>query len=214
MAVNYNQNQDGYQLEWDSTITKSDEEYVIFPEGKYPFEVVNFERGQHNGSEKLPPCKKVTVQLRFRDNAGRTTIVRENLFLYSTQMNKLCRFFEAIGQGPDEQGNIRMNWNAVIGSTGSATLGIRTYNGNKYNEIKRFEKPDTNATPGYGAPQQGYQSAANANPAPAFGGFGSHQAQPGTYPMVNTPTPWDGGGQPQQSQPQQTTFQGYTVGKF
>lgn len=210
MADNYNQNQTGHQLDWNSTITKTEEEYVIFPEGIYDFEIINFERGQHNGSEKLPPCKKVTVQFRLRNNEGQTTVVRENLFLYSTQMNKLCRFFEAIGQGPDAQGNIRMNWNAVIGSTGRAQVGVRTYNGNKYNEIKRYEKPSAPAAPNYGAPQQTYQQtyqpAPPTAPAPTFG---TPQPQQATYPVVNTPTPWDGSGQLQQ-----TPFQGYNGGKF
>ncbi len=200
--MNNSQDQGGYALDWDSNITRSEGEFVVLPVGDYGFEVVNFERGQHNGSEKLPPCKKVTLQLRVKDATGQSVTVRENLFLYSTQMNKLCAFFESIGQGPDAQGNIRMNWNAVIGSKGRVNLGIREYNGKKYNEVKRFLKPSAQ---GFAAvPQQSYaapQSYTAPNPAPQQG-FG----------QVNTPTPWDNPAQ-QQNYSQQT-FGSYTGGKF
>lgn len=209
MDNNYNMNssqeQGGYALDWDSSITRSEGEFIVFPNGDYDFEVVSFERGQHNGSEKLPPCKKVTLQLRAKDANGQTVTVRENLFLYSTQMNKLCAFFESIGQGPDAQGNIRMNWNAVIGSKGRASLGVREYNGRKYNEVKRFLKPSAQGFAA--APQQNYAAPAPQQSYAAPQGYAAPNspAPQQNFAQVNTPTPWDG---------QQQTFGAYTGGKF
>ena len=34
-----------------------------------------------------------------------------------------------------------MNWNAVAGSGGRCKLGIKTYEGKQYNEIKKFYEP-------------------------------------------------------------------------
>lgn len=44
-----------------------------------------------------------------------------------------------------------MNWNAVPGAAGRLKLGIRTYDGKNYNEVKQFyPKEDSGAkfTPG------------------------------------------------------------------
>ena len=37
---------------------------------------------------------------------------------------------------------LRMNWNAVPGATGRCKVGTRVYNGNEYNEIKKFYPKD------------------------------------------------------------------------
>ena len=51
------------ELDWDDTIEKESGEYVLLPEGDYPFLVESFDRARHAGSEKLPqqytwPCSK------------------------------------------------------------------------------------------------------------------------------------------------------------
>gem|GEM_PF-6484051 len=53
-----------------------------------------------------------------------------------------------------------MNWNAVSGARGRAKIGIREYQGKKYNEVTRFLEPGAAPTAPYQAP------AAPAAPAP------------------------------------------------
>ena len=53
------------ELDWNDTIEKDGDEFVLLPEGDYDFEVISFERGRHPGSEKLPPCNKATLSIKL-----------------------------------------------------------------------------------------------------------------------------------------------------
>ena len=88
--------------------------------------------------------------------------VRKDLFLHSKCEGVLCAFFTCIGQRKHGQ-RVSMNWSAVTGARGRAKVGKRTYNGNTYNEIKRFlEPPET----GYAAPVQQAYPQSYTQPAP------------------------------------------------
>ncbi len=146
----------GRELDWDDTIEKDYSEFVPLPEGDYSFTVEDFERGRHNGSEKLPPCNKAVLKIRI-ENEEREVVLTHNLFLHTNMEGRLSEFFSAIGQKKKGE-RLRMNWNQVTGATGRLKLGIRTRvsekdgKTRKYNEIKRFyPKEDTGApkfTPG------------------------------------------------------------------
>ena len=45
-------------LSWDDEFTNEQQEFVLLPEGEYPFEVTGMERARFDGSAKLPPCKR------------------------------------------------------------------------------------------------------------------------------------------------------------
>jgi hypothetical protein len=129
---------------WDDQIENDGPEYVTLPEGDYDFEVINFERGRHNGSEKLPPCNKATVHIKVVGAEG-TTIIKHNLFLHSITEGMLCAFFTAIGQRKKGE-KVTMNWNAVTGSIGRCKVGIKKFTGDDgnektFNEIKKFYEP-------------------------------------------------------------------------
>ena len=132
-------------FDWNDTI-EHDSEFVLFPEGDYDFEVVSFERARHPGSEKLPPCNKAVLSLRFTSPDLGTTTIKHNLFLHSKTEGMLCAFFTAIGQRKHGE-KLAMNWNTVVGSRGRAKLGVRSWKNNdgedrQSNEIKRFYEPD------------------------------------------------------------------------
>lgn len=127
------------ELGWDDQIENDGSEFVVLPEGDYNFEVVSFERGRHNGSDKLPPCNKATVNIKVKGAEGETTI-KHNLFLHSKTEGMLCAFFTAIGQRKHGE-KVTMNWNAVPGSVGRCKVGIKKYEGKEYNEIKKFYEP-------------------------------------------------------------------------
>lgn len=132
----------GFEIAWDGEIENDSPDFVTLPEGDYKFEVVKFERARHNGSEKLPPCNKAIVHLKIEGAEG-ISIIKHNLFLYSTCEGMLCAFFTAIGQRKHGE-RLKMNWQTVVGSKGSAKIGIRKWtnesNGKEYtaNEVTRF----------------------------------------------------------------------------
>ena len=157
MAMNENYAVDR-ELNWDDAIENDGPEFILLPEGDYDFVVDHFDRERHNGSEKLPPCWKAVVYLKIETPQG-VANVRHNLFLHTKTEGMLCAFFTAIGQRQHGQ-RITMNWNAVSGARGRAKIGIREYQGKKYNEVKRFLEPGAAPTAPYQAP------AAPAAPAP------------------------------------------------
>lgn len=128
---NYN-NQHGYQNQqnpsqnfesygWDDEVEEADEYPLIAP-GVYQFEVVSFERGQFNGSEKVGPCNTVKVQFSVNAN-GDTVPFTHNFFLNSMNNNRrmITGFFESIGEQvtikPNGKKSVRMNWLGIPGKT-------------------------------------------------------------------------------------------------
>lgn len=135
---------EGRELGWEDIIENDGPEFVILPEGDYDFEVVNFERARHNGSEKLPPCNKAIVHIKIEAPQGTATI-KHNLFLHTITEGMLCAFFTGIGQRKKGE-KVTMNWNKVIGSKGRAKVIIRKWTNDEgrelqSNEIKKFYEP-------------------------------------------------------------------------
>ena len=130
---------DGYVFSWDSEIENDSPDFILLPDGDYDFVVERFERGRYEGGDKIPACPKATLYLRFETAEGTTTI-RKDLLLHSKVEGVLCAFFTCIGQRKHGQ-RVSMNWAAVPGAKGRARIGKRTYNGNTYNEVKRFLEP-------------------------------------------------------------------------
>lgn len=142
--ANTNEKFEDGELDWDADIENDGPEFMLLQEGDYDFTVIDFERGRHNGSEKLPACNKAVVHLKVETPEG-VAIIRHNLFLHTKTEGMLCAFFTAIGMRKKGE-RLRMNWNAVPGSRGRAKIGIRTYNDKQYNEIKKFYEPDEAAS--------------------------------------------------------------------
>lgn len=145
----------GYELGWDGEIENDSPENVLLPEGEYNFVVERFERGRYEGGDKLPACNKATVFFKFSGPQGEC-VVRKDFFLHSKCEGILCAFFTCIGQRQHGQ-RIQMNWSAVPGASGRAKIGTRTYNGNTYNEIKRFIEPELSAQNQQPCQQPAYQ---------------------------------------------------------
>lgn len=130
---------------WEDEIEKDSDEWVLLPEGDYDFTVTAFERGRHQGSDKLPPCNKAILTLKVEGAEGETTIVH-NLFLHSKTEGMLSAFFCAIGQKKHGE-KLRMNWQNVIGSKGRCKVYIDNWKGRdgeekQSNKIKRFYDPE------------------------------------------------------------------------
>lgn len=146
-----NQNQ-GYVLDWDSAIEKDAPDFILLKEGDYDFEITNFERQRHNGSQngKLPPCPKAVVTLHIegvdKDGNPGVTNITHNLFLHSSCESLLSSFFAGIGRKRKGE-RLVMDWSNLIGVRGYAHVGVREWTGKdgetKYsNEVKRFYTPE------------------------------------------------------------------------
>ncbi|MDD3395149.1 MAG: DUF669 domain-containing protein [Anaerotignum sp.] len=136
------------ELGWNDTIEK-DSDFILLPEGDYDFKVVKFERGRHQGSEKLPPCNKAILTLEIDSPEGAVTITH-NLFLHSKTESMLSTFFTAIGQKKKGE-KVSMNWNAVPGARGRCRVYQDSWTGDdkverKSNKIKKFYEA-TNTAP-------------------------------------------------------------------
>lgn len=139
------------ELGWDDQIENDGPEFVLLPEGDYNFEVTSWERGRHNGSEKLPPCNMAIVNIKVEGEGGTSTI-KHRLFLHSKTEGMLCAFFTAIGQRKRGE-RVTMNWNAVTGSKGRCKVSIHRWQGNdgktlESNDIKKFYEPEEGANNG------------------------------------------------------------------
>lgn len=128
------------ELEWNDVIEKDGGDYVLLPEGDYDFTVESFDRGRHNGSDKLPPCNKAMLKLRVESPQG-TAYINHNLFLHTITEGMLSSFFASIGQKRKGE-PLRMDWNRVPGSRGRAKIGVYRYmkdgEERQVNEVKRF----------------------------------------------------------------------------
>lgn len=133
------------ELGWDDSIQKDNMEFITLPEGDYDFTVESFDRGRHNGSEKLPPCNKAILKIRIDAPEGEVYI-NHNLFLHSRVEGLLSAFFTSIGLKKKGE-PLRMNWQAVPGCKGRLKLGIRHYQKDgedrTINEVKQFYPKET-----------------------------------------------------------------------
>lgn len=142
------------EIGWDEAIWNDSPEFVVLPEGDYDFEVIDFERGRHPGSEKLPPCNKAIVHIKVEGPEG-VTIIKHNLFLHTITEGMLCSFFTAIGQRQKGE-RVNMNWGSIIGAKGRAKIGIRKFKNDEgremtFNEIKKFYNKEEGQQVGFEA---------------------------------------------------------------
>ncbi len=160
------------ELNWDDEIVK-DSDFVLIPEGDYNFTVTAFDRARHEGSDKLPPCNKAIITLRIALPDGTTQELKHNLFLHSKCEGLLSAFFTAIGQKKKGE-PLRMNWGAILGTTGRCKVSVRTWKGKngedmRSNDIKKFYAPEDIAPvqPASGQPVAYGYTQPPVQPAPA-----------------------------------------------
>ena len=188
------------ELGWDDEISR-ESDFTIIPEGDYDFTVTGFERGRHDGSEKLPPCNMAIVSLAVALPDGSTTTLKHRLFLHSRCEGLLSAFFTGIGLKRKGE-PLRMNWNAVPGAHGRCKITVRSWKGKngedmQSNDIKKFYDTYDSApqaqqqyqqpTPQqYAQPVQQAPQNAPANQQPASG----QQPATGQPTGVFTPGKW------------------------
>ncbi len=130
-----------FGMGWDDEI-ENEGNFTVVPDGDYDFVVKAFERGLYEPKEgsKIPQCNKATLSIEISNAAGEKTTIEHRLYLCKSQEWKLSDFFIAIGQKKHGE-PLRPVWNSVTGSRGKCKVGKREYNGNTFNEIKKFYDP-------------------------------------------------------------------------
>ena len=153
-------NNEGFALDWDAELTNEQKEFVLLPEGDYPFEVTQMERSHFEGSAKLPPCSMAKLTIRVYGGDKGDATVTHRLYLHTKTQGLLGAFFESIGQCKRGE-TFRPHWNEAIGSKGLCRLGIHDYvkkdgTSGQSNEIVRFLPPLVPKA----APSQGWTQGA------------------------------------------------------
>lgn len=128
------------EYDWDEKIDNPDEgDFTILPDGIYPFEVQQWDRGEFEGSDKLPACKSATVHIKFDGGSHGEVTVQHKLFLHSKMTGLLSQFFKGIGLR--ESGDpLVLCWDKITGCRGYAKLGTRPgkKEDTKFQTIKSF----------------------------------------------------------------------------
>ena len=148
------------EIGWDDVIKKDGPDFVLLPDGEYPFRVTKLERARFQGSAKLPPCNMAILTITVDGGEKGASIVTHRLYLHTKTEGLLCSFFESIGQRKHGE-PLRPRWRDVTGSTGHCRLGIHEFtkkdgSAGRSNEIVRFlPPPEPKAAPASGGWVQG-----------------------------------------------------------
>lgn len=143
------------ELGWDDEIVDDPTEFVLLPPGDYQFTVTEIERSRYDGGDKLPACNMAIVHCRFETSQGEA-IIKNRLYLHTKTEGLLSAFFASIGLKKKGE-PLRMQWGQAIGRQGMARVSQRPYEGEKYNEIRRFllpadyDNPAASTATGWGA---------------------------------------------------------------
>ena len=134
--------QQGGALDWDSNISK-ESEFILLPDGDYDFTINSFDREHYEGGENISACNVAVLNIKLDTNLHPDgyVIIKHRLFLHTKSEWALSAFFRAIGQKKKNE-PLRMNWSQVPGSRGRLKLGHKLYNGNEYNDVKKFYPAD------------------------------------------------------------------------
>lgn len=181
------------ELGYEGVIENEDGGFTLLPEGDYDFTISKVTRGRYEGSDKMPACNSVTVELTVWGPQDKTTIT-ERFFLVKKFEWKLSQFFLSIGLKKHGE-QLVMRWN-IEGMRGKCKVYIDHYKKNdgsdgQFNKIKKFYAYDeqvqtaspqpTAAQQQYQAPPQQYQQSYQA------------PAQPTYHQPPQTPGGWTAG---------------------
>ena len=162
------------ELGYEGVIENEDGGFTLLPEGDYDFTVSKITRGRYEGSDKMPACNSVTVELTVWGPQDKTTIT-ERFFLVKKFEWKLSQFFLSIGLKKHGE-QLVMRWN-IEGMRGKCKVYIDCYKKNdgsdgQSNKIKKFYAYDeqvqtVSPQPTAYQPQTYYQPAQQNMPAGA-----------------------------------------------
>lgn len=120
-------------------------QFVEIPDGEYDFKVEDVERGQYNGSEKIPPCNAMRVNLEISMPDGGKGHISENFPLWDNMEWKLSEFFISIGMKKKGEPMPACNWfTEVPGRTGRCRVVQKPGKkdpSKKFSNVDKFLEP-------------------------------------------------------------------------
>ena len=160
------------EIGYEGVIENEDGGFTLLPDGDYDFTVNKVTRSRYEGSDKMPSCNTVSVELSVWGAQDRATIT-ERFFLVKKFEWKLSQFFLSIGLKKHGE-QLVMRWN-IEGYKGKCKVYIDNYkrdDGSKgqSNKIKKFYAYDENVrtlSSTVPSPQQQYQQTYQQYQAPA-----------------------------------------------
>lgn len=136
---------------WDEDfIVQEESEFVTLEEGDYDFEIVNFERTQYSGSEKVPPCMRLDVKLRVTDGI-KTATITEKIFLIKKFEWKLSDLLASVGLAKTKDAARPAMIQQSIGLKGRChvTKTEGTKSGTFFNNVSKFHRKAENQLSGF-----------------------------------------------------------------
>ena len=137
MAVN------GYELDWDSTIEKDENEFHLIPAGDYDFVVDHIDRTFVGDNSDYKGAKMATVFMNVQVPGQDEVSIRENFILHSNFAWKIGSLLVSTGlkkKGEPITGNY---WSKLPGTRGRCQIvQNKAKNGNTYNNVKTFYAPN------------------------------------------------------------------------
>lgn len=121
-------------MSWDDEFEES--EFILLPEGDYNFTITQFERGQFNGSDKLPPAPQANIRFLIPFE-GQEVNVDYKLILCKSLQWKNHQLFESVGLIKKGSGAQKLPWDQLVGKSGVCEITHRVYNGNTYNQVNK-----------------------------------------------------------------------------
>lgn len=139
-------NNNGYALDWDSTIDTDEQPFTLLEEGDYSFLVDHIEKTYvGKNSEKYAGAKMATVFLNILVPGGEEVQIRENFILHSNFAWKIGSLLVSTGlkkKGEPISGNY---WQNLAGTRGRCRIVQNVSRNNpekKFNNIDRFYEPE------------------------------------------------------------------------
>lgn len=132
---------------WDDEVSSADagespqnEDFVILPDGTYPCKVQKVERGSFKGSQKLPPCNMVKLDVIVDGGDKGHAYVYHRFYMHTSCLWKIYQFLEAVGlRKKGDATAAAIPWSKVAkGMAARCELTHRDYNGKTYNDISKW----------------------------------------------------------------------------
>lgn len=135
-------------IEFGAEVVAEVKEFVLLPEGVYPFTISNVEKKfyEPKPTSKLPACPMAEITLDIDGGAHGNTKLIHRLFWHSSTMWKVSELF--IGVGIAKKGeSFKADPDMLIGKTGKCEIAQQSYtksNGDPgtRNELKRCLEPE------------------------------------------------------------------------
>ena len=146
-------------IDWDDEVSEQDADdgggngFVVLPPGNYTFTVKKKELGKFNGSEKLPPCNQVKIEIIVDGGDKGKAYVYHRFYMHTKMLWKIYAFMESIGVRKKGDAPSSVPWKKVTKDlTGTCHIKIKKIDrgqhaGEDANEVDKWIAPTEDIKP-------------------------------------------------------------------